>query len=100
MRLLFEKGAMVKKKKVSSRQPPTSINVLPNEYGAILEDIKGKIKDAQLRALTAVNRELISVYWEIGKTIHDQQQVDSWGTSVVEQFAKDLQNSFPGMKGL
>ncbi len=72
---------------------------MPNEYGVILEDIKGKIKDAQLRALKAVNRELISVYWEIGKTIHDQQQADSWGTSVVEQFAKDLQNSFPGMKG-
>jgi len=75
---------------------PDPLNILPDGYGVILESIKKKVKEAQLRALSAVNKELISLYWEIGKTIHEQQQADSWGTSVVEQFAKDLQNSFPG----
>jgi predicted nuclease of restriction endonuclease-like (RecB) superfamily len=90
---------MAKKKKVPSKKAQISINVLPEGYGDILEEIKGKIKAAQLRALTAVNQELISVYWEIGRTIHDKQQADSWGTSVVEHFARDLQKAFPGMKG-
>ena len=72
---------------------------LPTGYHSILEEIKSKIKEAQSRALISVNRELIAVYWEIGKTIYNQQQLESWGTAVVEQFAKDLQNSFPGAKG-
>jgi predicted nuclease of restriction endonuclease-like (RecB) superfamily len=91
---------MAKKKKAPIKKPPISINVLPDGYGDILEEIKKKIKDAQLRALTAVNKELISVYWEIGKTIHDRQKAGSWGKSIVEQFAKDLQKFFPGMTGL
>lgn len=73
---------------------------VPSGYGAILEDIKKKIRATQLKALSTVNKELISVYWEIGKTVYDQQQAETWGTSVVELLAKDLQNSFPGMKGL
>lgn len=72
---------------------------IPSDYYSILENIKAKIKESQTRALISVNRELISVYWEIGKTIYEQQKTDSWGTAVVDQFAKDLQNSFPGMKG-
>jgi hypothetical protein len=71
---------------------------LPDSYVDILEEIKRKIKEAQLRALKAVNNELISIYREIGRTIHDRQTEGSWGTSVVELFAKDLQKSFPGMK--
>jgi predicted nuclease of restriction endonuclease-like (RecB) superfamily len=87
-------------KEISAKQQSVSIKSLPDGYGTVLEDIKSKIKAAQLRALSAVNKELISIYWEIGKTVHDQQQSESWGTSVVEQFAKDLQKSFPGMNGL
>jgi predicted nuclease of restriction endonuclease-like (RecB) superfamily len=49
--------------------------------------------------MVAVNRELIAVYWDIGKTINEQQQAAKWGTSVVDQLAKDLKNRFPGMKG-
>lgn len=51
-----------------------------------------------MQALSAVNKELISVYREIGRTIHEQQEKAEWGASIVEQLAKD-QNSFPGMKG-
>ncbi len=58
-----------------------------------------KIKAAQTRAMTAVNRELIEIYREIGKTIHEQQESAGWGESVVELLAKDLHKSFPGMKG-
>lgn len=72
---------------------------IPEGYKTVLDSIVGKIKAAQTRALVAVNHELIEIYRVIGKTIHEQQQNTEWGESVVEQLAKDLQNSFPGMKG-
>ena len=75
-------------------------NSLPDGYINILESITSKIKASQLRAMTAVNRELIEVYRDIGKTLQEQQEQAEWGSFVVERLAKDLQNSFPGMKGL
>ena len=72
---------------------------MPSGYGQVLENIKGLIKTAQLKALSAVNQALISMYRDIGKTIHEQQQTAEWGSSVVEQLAEDLQGSFPGMRG-
>ena len=91
---------MINREKIpSAKKLLDSTNSLPPDYGTILEEIRGKIKAAQLRALTAVNQELISLYREIGRIIHNQQQEGSWGTSVVEVVAKDLQKSFPGMRG-
>ncbi len=72
---------------------------VPNEYSSVLEELKAKIKAAQTRAMVAVNRELIELYRDIGKTIFERQQTAEWGSSVVEQLASDLQKSFPGMKG-
>jgi Uncharacterized conserved protein len=72
---------------------------LPNGYASVLEAITSKIRTAQTKAMLAVNRELIEVYQEIGKTIYEQQEKAEWGSSVVEQLARDLQKSFPGMRG-
>ena len=76
-----------------------TLSIIPVGYNTVLDDLKRKIKTSQLQALSAVNKELISVYREIGKTIHEQQEKAEWGASIVEQLAKDLQNFFPGMKG-
>lgn len=73
--------------------------MLPKEYQTILEVVVNKVKVAQTRAMLAVNRQLIEVYREIGRIIYEQQEKLNWGTSVVEQLARDLQKSFPGMKG-
>lgn len=62
-------------------------------------EIKQRIRSAQYEALKAVNREMINVYWDIGQIIVTQQQGASWGKSVVEQLAKDLQAEFPGISG-
>ncbi|MBX9744713.1 MAG: hypothetical protein K2X08_05830, partial [Chlamydiales bacterium] len=72
------------------KSPIKEISIsLPKEYASILEDLTSKIKAAQSRAMVAVNRELIEVYREIGKTIHEQQEGAKWGASVVEQLARD-----------
>ena len=69
------------------------------DYQSFLREIKGKILDAQYEALKAVNRELISLNWDIGKSIVDKQEKLGWGKSVVETLSKDLQNEFPGIQG-
>src|SRR5579862_8024624 len=96
---------MAKKVKITlnemiAEQPEKIISTsMPKGYASVLEAITSKIRAAQIRAMVAVNRELIDVYRDIGKTIHEQQQTAEWGSSVVEQLAKDLKKSFTGMRG-
>ena len=62
----------------------------PPGYAALLKDIKERVRTAQVRAALAVNRELILLYWSIGRDILDRQKVEGWGTKVIERLAKDL----------
>ena len=61
--------------------------------------IKKHVQEARVKATLAANKELIKLYWYIGKTIAEKQEKDGWGSSVVERLANDLQNAFPGMGG-
>jgi len=74
-------------------------DIINKEYISFLNEIKQRIIDSQYTALRAVNKELINLYWEIGKEIVDKQKELKWGKSVVETLSKDLQNLFPGIKG-
>lgn len=62
-------------------------------------DIKQQIKEARYRALKVVNKEKITLYWNIGKTICERQQQYGWGKSVVELLAVELQKEFVGIDG-
>ena len=72
---------------------------LSAEYPCLLEDIKARIRTAQVRANLAVNRELILLYWEIGRLIAGRQQREGWGTGVIPRLARDLKNELPDIKG-
>ncbi len=72
---------------------------VPVEYANLLRDVKERIRSAQYAALKAVNKELIALYWDIGRMIVERQQGESWGKAVVENLAHDLQNEFPGIQG-
>jgi predicted nuclease of restriction endonuclease-like (RecB) superfamily len=69
------------------------------EYRAFVTELKTRVAAARLSAVQAVNRELILLYWDIGRAIVERQKSIGWGESVVEQIAKDLQREFPGMTG-
>lgn len=69
------------------------------EYGELLNKLKEKIKTAQQKAMLAVNNELLSVYWEIGNAILDQQHQEGWGAKVIDRLAADLSAEFPEIKG-
>lgn len=70
-----------------------------NGYGNLLGDIKERIRSAQYEALKAVNRELIELYWDIGRMIVERQTREKWGKAVVDRLAQDLQMEFPGIQG-
>ncbi|MGH9631451.1 MAG: PDDEXK nuclease domain-containing protein, partial [Bryobacteraceae bacterium] len=59
-----------------------------------------QIRTAQVQAALAVNRQLILLYWRIGREILQRQATEGWGSKVVERLAKDLRTEFPEMKGL
>ena len=72
---------------------------LPNDYAALLSDLKGQIRTAQTRAALSVNRELVLLYWHIGRVIMNRQQAEGWGAKVIDQLSRDLKAEFPDIKG-
>lgn len=74
-------------------------SVLPSGYSKFITSLKAKIRSAQLKASVSVNREMLLLYWEIGKDIVERQEKCGWGTKIIEKIAKDLQNEFPGIEG-
>ena len=71
----------------------------PRNYSGLLSEIKERIRSAQYAALKEVNKELVGLYWDIGRMIVERQAAEGWGKSVVEQLAADLQMEFPGVGG-
>lgn len=82
-------------KKVKIKNPPAA----PLEYGQLLTDIKTRVRNAQLAAMRSVNKELVALYWDIGKMITERQAGETWGKAIVQQLAGDLQMEFPGIQG-
>lgn len=70
-----------------------------NDYPGFLVAIKERIRLAQYQALRAVNKELLSLYWDLGESIHQKQDALGWGKAVVQTLADDLQLEFPGQNG-
>lgn len=68
-------------------------------YQALVADMTARVHLGQLAAFRAVNKELIDMYWDLGKMIVERQQQYAWGKSVVEMVSKDLQKSFPRSSG-
>jgi predicted nuclease of restriction endonuclease-like (RecB) superfamily len=69
------------------------------EYAELLRSVKERVLAAQYSALKTVNKELINLYWDIGKMIVEKQEKEGWGKAVVESLSSDLQKEFPGMLG-
>ncbi|AJZ56781.1 hypothetical protein OI25_7751 [Paraburkholderia fungorum] len=77
---------------------------LPNgswgeDYKRWLAELKQRVEAARVRAATSVNRELVTLYWQIGREILDRQQREGWGAGVIDQLARDLKAAFPDMRG-
>lgn len=78
---------------------PAALTPAPHGYADWLTELKGRIHTAQQRAALAVNRELVGLYWQIGRDILARQAEQGWGAKVIERLAHDLRTTFPDMKG-
>ncbi len=68
-------------------------------YTHLLQAIKDRVFQAQYQALQAVNKELIRLYWDIGRIIVEKQAQAGWGERVIETLARDVRAAFPGVRG-
>ncbi|MCX6538239.1 MAG: DUF1016 N-terminal domain-containing protein [Acidobacteria bacterium] len=69
------------------------------EYRQFIEDLKMRVNFARISVARAVNRDLILLYWDIGREIVEKQQTLGWGDAVVQMVAADLRRAFPEMRG-
>jgi len=74
-------------------------NGAPEDYTRFIGDLKARVVASRVAAALPINRELIALYWDIGKAIIEQQHKLGWGKSVVEQIARDLRAAFPSTEG-
>ena len=63
------------------------------------DEIVTIIEQARQNAFRAVNRELIEMYWQIGKFVSEKVKSNAWGKSVVQEFANFVQTKYVGIKG-
>ncbi len=79
------------------RESPMTVELV--EYASLLDEIKGRIRRAQTRAVSSANREMLVLYWDIGKLIEIRQEIEGWGSGVIPRLSRDLRNELPGIKG-
>lgn len=68
-------------------------------YGELLVEIKNRIRRGQTRAVLSANAEMIAMYWDIGRMIHQRQKEKGWGAGIIPRLAVDLRNELPEVKG-
>lgn len=73
--------------------------MMPADYVQWLADIKNRVSAARRKAALAVNAELVSLYWHIGRDILQRQAAQGWGSKVIDRLGRDLREAFPEMKG-
>ncbi len=78
---------------------PAATGNRPGTYATVFTEIKERVRAAQHAALRSVNRQLVGLYWDIGRIIVERQNAEGWGKAVVETLAGDLQREFPGVVG-
>lgn len=76
---------------------------IPKEYNSDylkwLSSLKNRIKSVQVKAVLSANKEIIELYWQVGKELYEKQETKGWGNAIVESLEKDLATEFPDLKG-
>ena len=78
---------------------PLGETEMPDEYAAVLDELKNRIQSERLRVTLAANSAMVLMYWDIGKVILGRQERQGWGAKVIDRLSYDLKNAFPDMSG-
>jgi hypothetical protein len=81
-----------KRKKTAQTLDGSKGNPLPAVYDSFLQDLKDRIR-------TAVNRELVLLYWSVGRDVLTRQENEGWGAKIIDRLSDDLTKAFPEMRG-
>jgi predicted nuclease of restriction endonuclease-like (RecB) superfamily len=74
-------------------------DAVKNSYADLLTGIKTRVQTARVRAGLAANRELILLYWDIGRLVAERQDTEGWGASIIDRLSTDIRHEFPGLQG-
>jgi len=66
---------------------------------ASFDELVTLIKASRQRAFQAVNAELVGLYWQVGEYISRKLASAEWGDKVVDELARYLARTQPGLKG-
>ena len=69
------------------------------DYKSLLSGIKTRVRQGQTKIFQSANAEMLNTYWDIGKMIHERQQLEGWGKGVIPRLAADLKNELSDAKG-
>jgi predicted nuclease of restriction endonuclease-like (RecB) superfamily len=87
------------KKTTTVRSKAISKATVVSPVEGAFDEIVELIRAARQRAYQAVNTELVSLYWQIGKYISGKLAAAEWGEGVVDQLARHLARTLPGQRG-
>ena len=72
---------------------------VPDAYSALLTELSSQILQSRYRAARLVNRELLLLYFSVGKGLSEKIAAEKWGAKVVDRLSDDLQKQLPGLRG-
>lgn len=68
-------------------------------YNEAVQQIKSAILQSQLEAAKVVNRQMLALYYGIGKYVSDNTRTGAWGTGAIETISEQLRRELPGLRG-
>ena len=68
-------------------------------YNNDFDNIIAIIEKSKMRAIRAVNKEMIEMYWQIGQYLSEKGESDGWGKNTVQDFADYLKRTYPSASG-
>lgn len=72
---------------------------ISTQYNQAVQLIKSAILQNQLEAAKAVNRQMLALYYGVGKYVSDNTRKGVWGTGAIETISEQLRRELPGLRG-
>ncbi len=69
------------------------------DYSQYIAELKEQILSSRYHAAKLVNRELLILYYKIGKSLSTKVEQEKWGAKVIDRISVDLQDELPGLRG-
>lgn len=72
---------------------------ISTQYNQAVQLIKSAILQNQLEAAKAVNRQMLALYYGVGKYVSDNTRKGVWGSGAIETISEQLRRELPGLRG-